>query len=307
MEKELDLEQHMIKLEEEENERTRRKALMNENELLYKQKIQELIKEIEDIEEKEKKEEGDKYKIEESRENIQMYKQLLKEIEPIRLRLNEESKENREEYNFFTKFHGDQDQKRRVREIEDEENLRAVLGNPKFKEAMREQQRRQRIIKHTNLPINIPLPPYGVDKKYEDMINDLLLKVGNPGIINFKKPTKTEAGFVKLKVLAMYCHADKPNYEKLADKLKGLFPNQEKTLYEDTGEVYNLDTILDDVCSYLGPEGGRRNKTKSKSKTKTKTSKYKKRKTNKSKKSRRHIKSRSRRPVKSRRYRKSRK
>ena len=123
-------------------------------------------------------------------------------------------------------------------------------------------------------------------------------------------PTKTEAGFVKSKVLAMYCHADKRNYKKLADKLKGLFLKKEKTLYEDTGEEYNLDSILDDVCSYLGLEGsylglegGRRNKTK--------TSKYKKRKTNKSKKSRKHIRSRrlsrSRRPVKSRRYKKSRK
>ena len=55
MEKELDLELHMIKLEQEENERTIREEVMNRDELLYKQKIQERIKEIEDIEKKKNK------------------------------------------------------------------------------------------------------------------------------------------------------------------------------------------------------------------------------------------------------------
>lgn len=291
------LPQHKNRIKQEEKERTIREAKMNRDELLYKQEIQDRKKEIKDIEEKEKQEEGDKDKIDESREYIKMYEVFLKDIETIRLRFNEE----REEYRFFIKFHEDQDKSDSVRTREDNENLSAVL-----------EQRRRQIIKHNKLPINIPLPPYGDDQEYKDMINDLLLKVGNPGIIKFKKPTKTEAGFVNLKVLAMYCHADadKRNYKKLADKLKGLFLKKEKTLYEDTGEEYNLDSILDDVCSYLGLEGsylglegGRRNKTK--------TSKYKKRKTNKSKKSRKHIRSRrlsrSRRPVKSRRYKKSRK
>ena len=289
------LPQHKIRIEQEEKKRTIREAEMNRDELIYKQKIQDLIKTIEDIKAKEKQEEGDKDKIDESREYIKMYEGFLKDIETTRLRFNEE----REEYTFFTKFHEDQDKSDSVRTREDNENLSAILRDPKFKAAMQEQQQQQRlqqIIKHNKLPINIPLPPYGDDQEYKDMINDLLLKVGrNPRIIKFKKPTKTEAGFVNSKVLAMYCHADTSNYKKLAYKLKEIFPEREKILCEE----YYLDTILDDVCSYLGHEGGRRNKSK------TRTSKYKKCKTNKSKKSRKHI--RSRRPVKSRRYRKSRK
>ena len=282
-------EEYTRKILREKIERVKLQKQMKQDEITFTTKIKELTKKIKDIE--------DKDIIDKSEKNIKIYEGKLKDIETIRLRHQEEIKE----YEFLYDHLKNEDTRNRIQSIEEEENLQAVLRDPTFIVAMQEEQqeqRRQQIIKHNKLPINIPLPPYGDDQEYKDMISELILTVGNPGIIKFKKPTKTEAGFVNLKVLAMYCHADKPNYKKLADKLKGLFLDHEKTLYEDNGEEYNLDSILDDVCSYLGHEGGRRNK-------------YKKRKTNKSKKSRKHIRSRrlsrSRRPVKSRRYKKSRK
>jgi hypothetical protein len=285
---------------------------INDDIFLHKREIENLKQKIRNITKKsESLADVDTAKIKEYDSDIIKHESQLKELNDKMAQLLDKNREllaeKIAEETRFRNFKKDLEQRDRELIEPEIDELKQVLTHPSYINAMmiqqrqQEQQRRQQTIEHNKLPISIPLPPYGDDEEYKSMIYELVSTVGNPGVTKLNLPTETKKGFVNSKVLAMYCHADKEKYKKLADKLKEIFPESEKTLYEDNGAEYNIESILDDVCSYLGYSGGRR------SKTKTKTSKYIKQKITNTRKGRKHSRRyrKSRRQMKSRRYRKS--
>ena len=172
---------------------------------------------------------------------------------------------------------------------------------------LEKQQEASDITQGNTVSVNIRIPPYGADNEYKGMIGEMLIRLGRSGII---PPTDTRYGEIESSTLAMFCHNNRADYMKFADKLKRILPNT--TSLNVDGKICDsgcIKKILDDICEYKGmglaghvarlkppsppdllalynkppsppnllalfnnpPKGGRRSKSKTKSKTKCKT------------------------------------
>jgi hypothetical protein len=172
---------------------------------------------------------------------------------------------------------------------------------------LEKQQEASDITQGNTVSVNIRIPPYGADKEYKGMIGEMLIRLGRSGII---PPTDTGYGEIESSTLAMFCHNNRADYMKFADKLKRILPNT--TSLNVDGKICDsgcIKKILDDICEYKGmglaghvarlkppsppdllalynkppsppdllalfnnpPKGGRRSKSKTKTKSKSKT------------------------------------
>jgi len=84
-----------------------------------------------------------------------------------------------------------------------------------------EEQQASDITQDNTVSVKILIPPYGADTEYKGMVGEMLIRLGRSGII---PPTETVPGEIESSTLAMFCHNNRADYMKLANKLKRILP-----------------------------------------------------------------------------------